>query len=84
MCKDPTVQKQSEFCEENFHKLRELMRHKKVPHEEKVQLCCNYASGTCDFGDEECWFSHEEKYEPIFKCNSCIHVEMVCVNMTTA
>ena len=60
------------------------MKHKKLHHAESITPCWNHAGGKCEFGDEECWFSHEEKYEPIFKCNSCIHVEMVCVNMTTA
>ena len=79
ICTDPTVQTLNEkdknlsceVCEEKFNKLKELMRHKKAQHGEKVQLCWNNASGTCDFGDKECWFVHGEKNPTIFKCSSC-------------
>ena len=91
ICTDPTGQKQNEkdqnlscdFCEENFNKLKELMKHKKAQHEENVQLCWNYASGTCDFSDEECWFGHEEKNESTFKCNSCDETFAARANLYT-
>ena len=46
------------FCEEKFHTKRELMKHKKNVHSEKVTICWRFATGTCDFGDQNCWFSH--------------------------
>ena len=63
------------FCEESFSTKRELMRHKKTMHIDKVALCRQYATGTCDFGDQYCWFSHcqsKQNHEAtIFNCKSC-------------
>ena len=44
------------------------MEHKKKDHLEKVSLCWKYSSGTCEFGDLNCWFSHSESS---FKCKMC-------------
>ena len=54
-----------------FVLLRELMVHKKRQHEERINICWNYASGKCDFGSENCWFLHTERSETIFECNTC-------------
>jgi hypothetical protein len=63
------------FCDESFSTKRELMRHKKTMHIENVAICRQYATGTCDFGDQYCWFSHcksKQNHEvSIFKCKSC-------------
>ena len=84
ICTDPTVQKEREadhslsceFCEEKFGKLRNLMRHKKSQHEESINLCWNYASGNCKFGEDDCWFSHSNgdetrRGDSSFECNNC-------------
>jgi hypothetical protein len=82
ICTDPTVQNQNDsdqshslscqFCDEKFAILRELMLHKKRQHEDQIDLCWNYASGKCDFGDDNCWFAHHsDKNEHNFECNSC-------------
>ena len=63
------------FCECEFFTKRELMTHKKKVHTEKVAICWQFASGSCDFGEEYCWFSHCQSRQNLetvmFKCNSC-------------
>ena len=82
ICTDPTVQKQTEdadslscdFCDEKFRKLRKLMKQEKLHHAESIHPCWNHASGKCEYGDEECWFSHSiemEGMEQTFECNNC-------------
>ena len=80
-CNDPPLQPDNEndqplhlscqFCDSTFVLLRELMVHKKRQHEERINICWNYASKNCDFGSENCWFLHTERSETIFECNSC-------------
>ena len=67
---DPTMQQENksdhstspscQFCDNKFTLLRELMEHKKIQHEEKINICWNYPSGNCEFGSDNCWFLHEE------------------------
>ena len=49
------------------------MMHKKSKHIEKVSFCWNYESGSCIYGDKNCWYVHEPKDEletsEEFKCN---------------
>ena len=61
------------FCDEIFVSLHDLMKHKKTNHREKVSLCDNFSNGSCIYGDENCWFLHENETEKIkeFKCNFC-------------
>jgi hypothetical protein len=33
------------------------MKHKKNVKSDKVTICWRFAIGTCDFGDQNCWFS---------------------------
>ena len=61
------------FCSEKFPDSCELMRHKKLTHIEKVQLCIQFTGGDCTYG-ESCWFSHESSGKKLlyeFKCNHC-------------
>jgi hypothetical protein len=62
------------FCEETFVKKKDLMKHKKNIHTDKVSICWKFATGTCDYGDQNCWFSHirsKNNLETVnFKCNS--------------
>ena len=48
------------FCDECYQKKTELMRHNKQMHMETVSPCWNYSLGTCEFGDQACWFRHSE------------------------
>ena len=48
------------FCDECFQSKTELMRHNKEQHIETVSTCWNYPLGTCDFGEQACWFRHSE------------------------
>ena len=51
------------------------MKHKKTMHMEKVSICWRFVSGTCIFGDQNCWFSHSKSSNDLeaenFKCSSC-------------
>ena len=49
------------------------MQHKKACHVEKVNVCWNFAAGTCMFGDELCWFTYSKTSQEI-KCNNCENV----------
>ena len=53
------------FCDEIFVSLHDLMKHKKTNHREKVSLCDNFSNGSCIYGDENCWFVHENETEEI-------------------
>ena len=60
-----------QFCNKKFVCLRELMIHKKRQHEENIDICWNYATGNCNFGSENCWFSHADRTLTKFGCISC-------------
>jgi hypothetical protein len=57
------------------------MRHKKKAHREKVTNCWKFSSGRCDFGDEDCWFSHgtsvNNLQEEPLRCRMCDKVFMI-------
>ena len=63
------------FFEETFVNKKDLMKHKKIKHAEKVSICWKYATNTCEYGDKNCWFSHTMSQNDLesvnFKCNSC-------------
>ena len=63
------------FCEQTFCERRKLMTHKKQVHSEKVAICRDFAAGTCNFGDKNCWFNHSLKeaipQAETFSCRSC-------------
>ena len=40
--------------------LKELKRHRKLNHIEKVDFCWDFSTNSCEYGDENCWFVHEE------------------------
>ena len=46
------------FCDDNFKSKRDLMKHKKMDHLEKIAQCWKYSAGNCEFCDENCWFNH--------------------------
>ena len=48
------------LCEKSFVNLHELMKHKKIIHMRKVQVCKNINNGRCMYGKQNCWFKHEE------------------------
>ena len=71
-----TTKLQCNFCDENFKTIGELMLHKKGQHRDKVSQCWKHSSGTCDFGEEFCWFIHGENnkgvsYKREFNCSEC-------------
>ena len=61
------------LCDESFPFLSDLMMHKKEKHIQKVSFCRNFASRSCIYGDENCWFVHEEEPNTCdeFKCTLC-------------
>ena len=61
------------YCDENFKNENNLMKHRKLVHEEKVKDCNLFMEGICPFGDE-CWYKHQEnsrKQIPEYKCRIC-------------
>ena len=58
-----------------FSTERDLMTHKQKVRTEKVSICWQFATGSCDFGEEYCWFIHcqlRQNLETVnFNCNSC-------------
>ena len=48
-------------CGRNFQTNADLMIHRKIEHEQKVQLCRNFSGGGCDFKDEDCTFNFTRK-----------------------
>ena len=59
------------ICEKAFNSKRDLMEHRKKEHTESVNVCWNFSSGKCGYGDEKCWFTHDKISKSIFKCNFC-------------
>ena len=61
------------------------MYHNKRKHTKQVQLCNKNTNGTCWFGNNNCWFIHEEvnesekvrKYEELTKDNEVIEKDEV-------
>ena len=50
-------------CDTEFENKPEFMRHKKQEHRQSVPACVNETHGTCVFGEEKCWFRHNNKDE---------------------
>ena len=48
-------------CDKEFGNKPEFMRHKKQEHRQSVPACVNETQGTCVFGEEKCWFRHNNK-----------------------
>ena len=49
-----------------------MINHKKIEHTDNVNSCWNYSTGTCTYGEKDCWFIHKGKSSvPEFKCKIC-------------
>lgn len=48
------------ICEKVFVNRREFMCHRKKQHVQAVPYCNKASSGKCIFGNENCWFQHNE------------------------
>ena len=51
------------ICDETFTSRSELMYHNKRKHTKQVPLCNKNINRTCWFGNNNCWFIHEEVNE---------------------
>jgi hypothetical protein len=73
--KDGQKEELCEFCNEIFETKRMLMQNKKTYHKEKVNVCWNFSSGKCEYGDNLCWFIHHDNSERAnfieIECNIC-------------
>lgn len=49
-----------QYCDQSFSELKYFMAHKKIEHVEKVSVCWNFTDGSCIYGEQKCWFRHEE------------------------
>ena len=60
------------FCEKPFHTKRDLMKHRKKEHSEKVSPCWKHSQGICEYGEPLCWFIHMDSSSSTkIKCNDC-------------
>ena len=67
-----------QHCDNRFASMKDLMIHKKIEHVDNVSKCWHFMNGFCPFGDERCWFGHENETKEIdgqehkeIKCNIC-------------
>ena len=67
------------FCEDHLETSQDLMIHKKKQHKEKVRKCTKNLEGACRYGEERCWFIHDETRAPKPTCNFCGKVTS-CIN----
>ena len=51
------------FCEKAFHTKGDVMKHKKEEHTAEVDICWKFAAMKCPYGNEKCWFIHDEVKE---------------------
>jgi predicted site-specific integrase-resolvase len=47
-------------CEKVFQNQSEYIKHKKKNHAKLVKLCNKFTNGTCNYGNERCWFRHND------------------------
>ena len=57
-------------CDKAFPSLHHLMHHKKKKHSDKVRSYWKFAEGCCPFGEEKCWFLHNNISND-FECSIC-------------
>jgi hypothetical protein len=51
---------QCNSCDETFHSKSILMKHRKLRHIHTVKPCSHDFKGDCKFGNEKCWFVHND------------------------
>ena len=47
-------------CDKTFAANTKLLQHRKKDHRDSVPSCKNEKSGTCKYGNANCWFNHDE------------------------
>jgi hypothetical protein len=62
---------QCKFCEDSFDSKRELMKHRKKEHSDRVSVCWKFTSGECEYGIEKCWFNHSSSAKCEIKWKFC-------------
>ena len=50
-----------QHCDQIFSEIKDLMAHKKVKHLSKVSLCRNFETGSCIYGEQNCWVDTVKK-----------------------
>ena len=61
------------YCDDSFTTKKDLMKHRKEAHEEKISPCSFFLEGKCVHGNQ-CWYSHENdpsKLVPEYRCQHC-------------
>ena len=48
------------FCEKVFTNKSEFLKHRKKVHAKNIPLCKNFGKGACIYGNEKCWFNHND------------------------
>ena len=49
------------ICTETFQSKDSMMKHRKIEHHHIVKLCYKQMNNECTFGDEKCWYKHNNK-----------------------
>ena len=52
------------ICTTDFGSKESFMKHKKQKHQDNIQSCTQFESGTCPRSEEECWYKHSSRAEP--------------------
>ena len=47
------------WCDKVFRTQSDLYAHRKQHHKQYIQSCKNYKNGACIYGNDKCWFLHE-------------------------
>ena len=60
---DHIIKFKCNVCKYDFEIKDNLMKHKKIMHEENVKTCVRFSEGVCTRNTDTCWYSHtsEEK-----------------------
>ena len=57
-------------CQETFENRSTFMRHKKISHPDKVNLCEKFLKKECQRDDASCWFKHIAQFKKSEPVNS--------------
>ena len=49
------------LCGETFKFKHDFMNHRKSQHPENISICTKNDNGSCNFGNQKCWYKHVEK-----------------------
>ena len=63
-------------CEKVFRIQSAFMKHRRKEHNRHVPICRDSKNGCCQYGIENCWFSHVNENNEILNLNTNSHENM--------